>query len=74
MTDGSRVLQWAEQNQYSLEWIAKQIGYSHRALTQALNQDRITPNLAEALCKRFGLRVRPTTSPGDDDDNGFDDD
>ncbi|ETX07403.1 MAG: hypothetical protein ETSY2_11420 [Candidatus Entotheonella gemina] len=35
----------------------------------ALNRDRITPNMAEAFFRRFGIRVRPTTYPCDYDDN-----
>lgn len=73
MAEGRWVLQWAHQHGYSVEWITEEIGYSHRVLAMALNRNRITPNMAEALYRRFGIRVRPTTFPCDYDDHEWDD-
>ncbi len=69
MEQGRRVLQWAHQHGYSVEWIAEQIGYSHELLSRALHRDRITQALADALFKRFGLRVYATTSSRDQEGN-----
>ncbi len=65
MEQGNRVLQWAHQHGYSIAWIAEQIGYPPGALNRALQQDRISQEMADALQKRFGLRVYPTLSPCD---------
>lgn len=73
MAEGRRVLQWAHQHGYSVEWMAEQIGFSHRTLARALTQDLITPGIAEALYRRLGIRVRATSYPCDDDDNDWDD-
>ncbi|ETW91971.1 MAG: hypothetical protein ETSY2_55100 [Candidatus Entotheonella gemina] len=63
------MLQWAHQNQYSIAWIAEQIGYAPEDLSRALHRDLITQELSDALMQRFGLRVSPSVAPCDQRDN-----
>lgn len=69
MNEGRRVLQWADENQYSLSWIAEQIGYPPALLYEELHDDRISRALADALFKRFGLRVLSTELPRPESDD-----
>jgi hypothetical protein len=57
MDDGYRILQWAQQNQHTLTWMAEKLGYSRQALSESLHHNRISPQLAEALFDHFALRV-----------------
>ena len=63
MNQGRRVLRWASERGYDLVWIAEQIDYAPEVFSDALYQDRITPKLANALLKAFGLRILPSALP-----------
>lgn len=68
MDQGYRILQWAEQNLYSLAPIAETIGYDEQGLSTALHNNQISPELAEAFLRHVGLRVRITGYGSDPDD------
>lgn len=63
MTPGRQVLQWADEHQYRLSWIAEQINYPPESLYEELHTNRISRALADALFKRFGLRVLAVDLP-----------
>lgn len=68
MEQGHRVLLWAQQNEYSLASMAETMGYDEQTLSDALHNDRISPELAEALFLHFGLRVLITDHGSGPDD------
>ncbi len=72
MEQGHRVLLWAQQNQYSLASMAEIMGYEEPALSAALYNNQISPELAEALLRHFGLRVLITDYGVDPDDTSDD--
>lgn len=57
MDEAYRILEWIRQNDYSLTWVAEQIGFSPEALTRALETNRISHQLADALYEHFGTRI-----------------
>lgn len=59
MNNGFRVLQWAQQNKYTLTWMADQLGYSRQRLSTALHQNDISLALSKALYEQFCLRIAP---------------
>lgn len=59
MNNGFRVLQWAQQNGYTVTWMADRLGYSRQRLSDALHQDDISLSLSKALFEQFRIRVTP---------------
>lgn len=59
MDDGSRVLQWAQQNGYTLTWLADKLGYSRQRLSVALHQNDMSLALCKALSEQFDIRITP---------------
>ncbi|ETW92530.1 MAG: hypothetical protein ETSY1_43230 [Candidatus Entotheonella factor] len=60
MNNGGSVLQWAHQRNYTVTWLAEQLGYSRQRLSDALHQNDISPALSKVLFEQFTLRVIPT--------------
>ncbi len=67
MNPGDQILEWARQNGYTIPQIADELGYSHQALTDALERNQITPQLARALFERYQVRVAPTVASAAED-------
>ncbi len=70
MNSGLRVLRWARHNGHTVTWMAEMLGYSRQRLSDALNNNDISPALAEALFKQFCLRVMPTGELVQQDEDG----
>ena len=65
MNDGDRIRLWIRENGHTVSEVAEKLGYSRQALSSALNQNRISLQLAEALYEHFWLRVMVTTEQED---------
>ncbi|ETX04658.1 MAG: hypothetical protein ETSY2_27605 [Candidatus Entotheonella gemina] len=59
MNDGARVLQWAQQNGYTLTWLAGKLGYSRQRLSVALHRNDMSLALCKALFEQFHVRITP---------------
>ena len=65
MHDGRRILNWIQDNGHTVSWVAEKLGYSRQALSKALNHNRISLQLAEALYAHFWMRVNVTMAQDD---------
>ena len=65
MDDGKRILNWIKENGHTVDAVAEKLGFSRQAVSSALNQNRISVQLADALYEHFWLKVT-VTAPADD--------